>query len=623
MMLLFLVPFQVFAVSNFRLNGGASYTITSIPDQVVFTCDLAQTGNELEVEIYLDVDGNNSVGSDDFLMQFLVLTDGIGWIRDSGNPDEDISGDETGADKKIQTTIVYEKGDVGLLQGQFIVRVKDEDGSTASGLLKLDVQAQPPLIQGKVTEQGTATPIQGVLVFAEGGDEDSVVGITDENGDYQLSVTPGTWGVMAIDYYQGMYQPSDSVSVTVGTGETKTQNIQMKKYTTFVDGTIKKEDGTPVPALMVFAGNISGEDAFFDYSDNNGYYKIGVSPGQVAVMVSSLFNPDTWPEGYFVEQGTDTVQVNEGQTVTVNFILKPLSTFIEGTCTESGMGLAGVEISAMSIDFTTFQVSQTTTVTGQDGKYKLGVLPGMVTFLNANKEGYEVIDPAGGGYFSIQINEGQTISGKDFVLKKATGGGSMSIAGTVTHADNSPAANVYVVAINDMEENREGFRILYTDGSGHYKFDGLFSGLWKVGVFKAGYESDPPMRKEDLWPGFEITDADFKLGEGTGIVALNDAIAPQGFFLEQNYPNPFRPGAGTSLTNLQFYLDRSATTEISIFNVTGQLVKRISGGILQAGKHGYSWDGRDETGEIVPTGVYFYHVTAGDQSLTKRLLLIR
>ncbi len=92
---------------------------------------------------------------------------------------------------------------------------------------------------------------------------------------------------------------------------------------------------------------------------------------------------------------------------------------------------------------------------------------------------------------------------------------------------------------------------------------------------------------------------------------------PEQISLSQNYPNPFN-----SSTMIEFGLYKSGRWTINIFNISGQKVRTISG-IDPAGSVQISLDGADENGITVSSGVYFYRLKFGDQSKTKKMLLLK
>jgi hypothetical protein len=103
---------------------------------------------------------------------------------------------------------------------------------------------------------------------------------------------------------------------------------------------------------------------------------------------------------------------------------------------------------------------------------------------------------------------------------------------------------------------------------------------------------------------------------------LGDVI-PEKSVLLQNYPNPFNPE-----TWIPFQLAKGSDVVISIFNLQGQMIRRLDIGHRQAGLYlskgrAAYWDGQNETGEQVASGVYFYTIDAGGFRATRRMVIIR
>ncbi|MEZ5357911.1 MAG: T9SS type A sorting domain-containing protein [Candidatus Zixiibacteriota bacterium] len=93
---------------------------------------------------------------------------------------------------------------------------------------------------------------------------------------------------------------------------------------------------------------------------------------------------------------------------------------------------------------------------------------------------------------------------------------------------------------------------------------------------------------------------------------------PQTFSLEQNYPNPFNSG-----TTISFTLSRGGYTEVMIYNILGEIVATPLAKQLPAGEHRIQWDGKDTAGNPTATGVYFYRITSGDFTETKKMVLLK
>ncbi|MFQ5499251.1 MAG: T9SS type A sorting domain-containing protein [Candidatus Zixiibacteriota bacterium] len=98
-----------------------------------------------------------------------------------------------------------------------------------------------------------------------------------------------------------------------------------------------------------------------------------------------------------------------------------------------------------------------------------------------------------------------------------------------------------------------------------------------------------------------------------------DPPLPNRIALHQNYPNPFNEG-----TTIAFELKYSLPVTLELFNILGQHIRTLaSGKILSAGGNSIEWDGRNQKGNAVASGVYFYRLTAGNQTATKKMLLLK
>lgn len=99
---------------------------------------------------------------------------------------------------------------------------------------------------------------------------------------------------------------------------------------------------------------------------------------------------------------------------------------------------------------------------------------------------------------------------------------------------------------------------------------------------------------------------------------------PKDFGLEQNYPNPFNPE-----TTIRFALPRPGHATLSIYNITGQLVRKFAPGEMSAGRHVINWDGRDQSGHVVAAGVYLYRLLVTGENgeavftQTRRMALVK
>ena len=119
-----------------------------------------------------------------------------------------------------------------------------------------------------------------------------------------------------------------------------------------------------------------------------------------------------------------------------------------------------------------------------------------------------------------------------------------------------------------------------------------------------------------------LTDPDYLRGIAV-LEQLLAALIPIETVLLPNYPNPFNPE-----TWIPYHLAHAADVEITIYDTTGEVVRHLELGHQPAGyytdrsKAAY-WDGRNEDGESVASGVYFYQLRAANYSAMKRMVIVK
>jgi hypothetical protein len=92
----------------------------------------------------------------------------------------------------------------------------------------------------------------------------------------------------------------------------------------------------------------------------------------------------------------------------------------------------------------------------------------------------------------------------------------------------------------------------------------------------------------------------------------------KGYVLEQNYPNPFNP-----TTTINFKLPKREKVRLVIYDVLGKSIRTLVSSPMTAGSHSMEWDGKDQLGQTVSTGVYIYRLEGESVTLTKKMLLVK
>jgi hypothetical protein len=133
------------------------------------------------------------------------------------------------------------------------------------------------------------------------------------------------------------------------------------------------------------------------------------------------------------------------------------------------------------------------------------------------------------------------------------------------------------------------------------------------GIVYAGY---PPL-KDGAWDIYFDQVSWTDVGEEGAEEKL-----PAQFSLSFNYPNPFNPTTKIKYT-VGTSQARSAVVSLRIYNVLGQLVRTLVDEPKHPGSYEVRWDGRDEDGNEVASGIYFYKLQAGDFSQTRKMVLVK
>ncbi|MCK6606321.1 MAG: T9SS type A sorting domain-containing protein [Ignavibacteriaceae bacterium] len=171
-------------------------------------------------------------------------------------------------------------------------------------------------------------------------------------------------------------------------------------------------------------------------------------------------------------------------------------------------------------------------------------------------------------YFRISIRK--TASWQNFLLMQG-----IPVNGTMVFGFYSPGASGLLVGLDAITEN-------YND-----------SLVVKVRHFSeiAGFQNTVPLSVKEVTGG----------------------TIPADFTLNQNYPNPFNPS-----TNINFSVPFRSQVQLKIFNVVGNEIATLVNEVMDAGNYNYSFDAGS-----LPSGVYFYKMTAGNITLTRKMVLMK
>lgn len=196
---------------------------------------------------------------------------------------------------------------------------------------------------------------------------------------------------------------------------------------------------------------------------------------------------------------------------------------------------------------------------------------------------------------------------------QATEGGGLEIVPVFITRFDAAAVDDGVELTWDVfrDEPVDGFRLYRRERSqaGERPLGGLIS------------EAEHRYIDRDVVPGGEYTYAMTVVKPDGSVIRSQDVsitVPRATLALEQNIPNPFNP-----TTAIRFVLPEAGAVELAVFDVDGRHVITLARGQHAPGPHTVTWNGRNAAGDAVATGVYFYRLSAGKSTLTRKMILLK
>ena len=241
-----------------------------------------------------------------------------------------------------------------------------------------------------------------------------------------------------------------------------------------------------------------------------------------------------------------------------------------------------------------------------------------------------------GDGFSIEGGKGYIVNvleDKTFACTGATWTNEPSAeAAPPSMSGSSGWAFIVSVAMNDHQEDDYTVTVrnlrtgeVATDAISGGRSNAVFADLNRNPVIEAGDKVEIII--QDSANKVVAGPVTHQIGQDDIRKAFRDMVIPYGYarpektVLLQNYPNPFNPE-----TWIPFHLSKEADVSVSIYDSVGRLVRsltlgRKSEGIYVDKSKAAYWDGRNDSGETVASGIYYYSITAGDFSATRKMIV--
>ncbi|HEX9652472.1 MAG TPA: carboxypeptidase regulatory-like domain-containing protein [bacterium] len=491
-------------------------------------------------------------------------------------------------------------------------------------------------VTGRVTSlEGTPlTDVQSVVVELLEASGQVFTAFADPDGSYETEVNQGSYFVRAgalfrsgkafsriSKWFDNVDDLSDATLVEINSDRTINFSLRQLRVGSISGSVTDLATAQPLSQAFVFLSSEVPSDSSENTTDENGNYTVSAFEGTYFARAE---------KAGFVRLFYDNVQnlfaatpvVIDESNLNVTGIDFALftgdgSNSISGTVVDeaTGVAIAGAEMVAMTADKKSFSA-----VTNDNGFYRIATLPDGEYYVCAYHEDYiphfygttaqrwEDATP-------IRLANGISVSGIDFGLQAL-----QSFVGQIsgTTFAGSSALSGALVSVFDQENVLVSADNSYYNG--YFTISGLPTGEYTLLASKIGFNSItlPGKIAINLASTPVASGAIVQLESVTAVDEEDDPDVPSRFSLNPNYPNPFNPS-----TVIRFALPEAAVVEISVYDVLGRRVRTLLNELRPLGNHQISWDGRDEHGAVVSSGILFYRIKAGQFSETKRMVLLR
>lgn len=194
----------------------------------------------------------------------------------------------------------------------------------------------------------------------------------------------------------------------------------------------------------------------------------------------------------------------------------------------------------------------------------------------------------------------------------------VTISGLVCHYNGEPwkDAPVYLIG-SDLSDKVFRKDTIFTDSFGNYEFDVLLGLKYCVFIDTTGGMNPTNSYCFDSLVT-DTTGNNFIKHPVVNVEEESKEALPKDFALFQNYPNPFNP-----YTLIRFALPEDCEVKLEVYNILGQKIKTLRDGFFNKGVREVVWDGRNQKGKEVASGIYFYRIKTEKYTDIKKMILLR
>ncbi len=485
------------------------------------------------------------------------------------------------------------------IYGKVVLTGDEATPNDSTDPLRVNVQPSQTGIAGTVTDtQGN--PLENVQILVE---ELASVVYTDNTGHYEyLAMPPETYTVTAslLNY------TSQTVGgVQVVQDQTTIIDIQLGQGA-IIAGFVTDTYNNPVANV-----EMTLSDSSVVYTNDSGFYTFLNLP-------TSTFSITAAKDGF--ESGTiDNINAVDGQTVDVDFNILEFGRLHIDFTSNTGNNAGAVAVMTDTSDNTEY-----TATSDAEGNIDLGgMYPGTYNLV-VTKADHDPYTQDG-----LQIVAGDN-TGLTVDLTEVL------IAPTNIQWHPNGSGNSYLTWNHGgrLYDTRAGNNDVLADGESYTDKDAENEETERAFLyFRVEVDIINQTTQDTFFVLQGFTENEELTARITAIYESGTAAAPDFTFnyiandpedvnlvteLKGNYPNPFNP-----TTHIDFSLKKAGKVELVIYNITGQKVRTLVDGELEADDHSVVWNGKDDRGNQVSSGTYFYRLQTSEVTQTKKMLMLK
>ncbi|HEX2866761.1 MAG TPA: carboxypeptidase regulatory-like domain-containing protein [Ignavibacteriales bacterium] len=482
--------------------------------------------------------------------------------------------------------------------------------------------------------------------------------VSDSQGRFSAKLMPGSYYVFAGsehfigEFYDNARTRDQAQVITAAQGSSLNLSISLAPYIKSVNytvsGSVKNSEGKPVRAkIKVFRMNAvvnnekeNGDEkddmkpcnVFGTSTDDQGNYTVKVkSSDTIVVFASPVFGEEHMSSQAYLPQfynNRQTLQeadklVASSNLTGINFVLERKAAFknsISGQVADTLSNGVAAGVVAYRIGEGKYGFSKSGALTDSTGKYTLtNLVPGKYILLAIPRAGYmpsfyrqdgmpvfarKLADTLVMADSTVKININITVRKLNIVQ------GTGSITGFIKDTDGKSVNGALSLVVNEKGQFA-GYAI--SDASGEYTVGGLASGNYTLSADMYEYKETQPayasVTSDNVTPVVSFT----MEAASVSSASEDNGAVPSAYSLKQNYPNPFNPS-----TTISFSIPEKARVTLKIYNILGSEVASIMNEEKPAGKYSVVFNAGS-----LPSGIYFYTLSSGKYSVTKKLVLLK